>query len=122
MRKINLSNSYFTLEGEFLDECEIRELESKFGNNEEIIKEIKAIESLSDVEINLEELNGFWDRCAARPDQTYALAIAESNYQTTDANGTFEGLMVICINSWCEITPKKVDPIPEPKTEQLELF
>ena len=45
MRKLNISKSYFTEDGEFLDEQKDAELTSEFGNNNQIIEWIDEFDN-----------------------------------------------------------------------------
>ena len=121
MHKLNVSISYFTLDGEFLDEQVHAELKSNFGENEAIIAEIKSIESIPEINIDTKKLDKFWEDCRIRPDTTHAFEIAVDEYEVTEYTETFNGVLIAYLN--CQYQPKKeAEPIPEPKAEQLQLF
>lgn len=122
MRKLNISISYFTLDGEFLDEQVHAELESNFGDNEAIIAEIKCIEGMPEINIDTKKLDKFWEDCRIRPDAIHEFQIAVDEYETEEYSETFKGVLIVYLNCQYQPEPKKVKTEPEPVAEQLQLF
>ena len=126
MRKLNISISYFTLEGEFLDEQIQTELESKFGENEAVIAEIKMLEGLPEIKIDNKTLNKFWEDCKVRPDAIHALQIAVDEYETYEYSETFKGVLIVYLNYQYDIEAQKAQltpqPVEQPVEQQLEMF
>ena len=119
-RKLNVSRAFFTKEDEYLDEYELVEIESPFRDNDAILKELEALDEISEITIEAKDLNTFWEQCKARPDTIHVLEIANGDYETNDQYNVFSGTYIAYLNCWYESEPKK--EIPESKDKQLELF
>ena len=122
MRKLNISISYFTLDGEFLDEQVQAELKSNFGDNESIIAEIKCLEGMPEINIDTKKLDKLWEDCRIRPDAIHEFQIAVDEYETHEYSETFKGVLIVYLNCQYQPESKKVQTEPEPVVEQLQLF
>ena len=120
MWKQNISRSFFTTDGEFLDEFKLTELESELGDSQKTLSEIQTHEGLPEIAIDTDDLDAHYQKCRQNPANPHTLQIAEGTYETQDQFETFKGDVIAYINCWYETKPQESHP--EPNVEQLTLF
>ena len=104
------------------------DLQSKFGDTQAILQEIKDfLKEQNDEEpltTTAETIDTIWEKAQQDPSQDYYITLRTNTYNTPpegedESDGTIELHLYITYN--IEKTPAEESP-PEPKLEQLNLF
>ena len=127
MRNLNLSQSFFTDEGEFLDEFHFDDVETEFGKSQEMVDEIKSLKKIKEdkieVEITAEQLDEFWQKCRNQPLNSHELLLWEGDYETESQYMEFSGRMRLYLNCWTDEQTKPPEPLDEgPQPVQLDFL
>lgn len=125
MRRLSVSESYFTLDGEFIDGSTIMELNDAFGNSKKTLNILLAEVNDEQVEIKttIQCLNAFWQQCRNDPATPQELSLWEGEYKHVTPTERFHGNMTLYLNCWYDKTAEKTTVDDEsPQPEQLNLF
>ena len=131
MWEVNLIQAYYDHEGIWCGMSTPVILESKFGDTQAVLKEIKTFLSeqgdTDPLTIEDHQIDTLWEKARQDPRCDQELALRTDDYVSDEPEDEFEG--VVQIQLWVKYNIEKSrekleaqqDP-PAPQTEQLELF
>ncbi|MXV76042.1 hypothetical protein F4Z99_17430 [Candidatus Poribacteria bacterium] len=130
MWEIKLVQAYYDLEGLWAGLGTPVSLNSKFGDTEAVLTEVREfLKSQGDneaLEIEPKQVDELWELARKDPRCDQELALRTDDYKSESPHDEeFEG--VVQIQLWVSYNIEKAQekvaaPAPEPKSEQLELF
>ena len=132
MWEVQLTESYFDIENEWAGTGYPVSLESKFGDTEAVLTEIREFLAGEGDDkpliIELDEVECLWNESRQDPSKSYELTLRTDDYQGTDqSNDEFEGTirLQLCTSYNVEKAKQKQTPQQnkqDPVPEQLKLF
>ena len=131
MWNVKIIQNYHDIEGEWAGRGYPVTLESKFGDTQGTLDEIRTfLKKQGDeksLEVEPQAFDTLWNEARQDPRQNYELVLREEDYTPTGPNDEFDG--TVAIELWASYNIEKVqekaetqqEP-PSPEPEQLALF